>query len=410
MSRPTHVVVLTRSFCFPHGLASAERARLVGRALAEGGAHVLVLCTRAVDRSPAFGNTAVSGVVDGVAFEHTCGRTVRAEGFVARRASELRGAAVALWRLRRLRRRGEADVVYFWWGELHWQPAPAFYRRCLAALGIPVVLELNELPWTLLPDRSLPDRLFRQLAGCAGVLAISPPLAEWASRSSRQLGGRVAVHELSILVDVSEQTVQEYPDGAPTVLLAASMAYERLVRLALSAMDSVWQEQPACRLVLTGVDEREPRARWLLELAAAGGLDERVHLKGFVARDELLALYSSAHALLMPLEDDAIARYRAPTKIGEYLASGRPVVMSSVGQLGGIFTDGETAFLAPAGSPKGFAAAICRALQDPARADAVGRSGRELAAQRFHYARHAEPLCAFFAQVAAAAGSERSWG
>jgi len=404
--RPLSLAVLTRSLSYPVGMASATRARLVAHALAEQGDRVLVVCTRAGDPPEmAADNDRLRGWDGRVAFEHTSGRTTKASGFRERRLSEARGAAAALCRLGRLRAAGRLDAVYYWWGHYHWRPAPWLYVRYLRALGVPIVEEVNELPWTLRGDVNGVDRRFSPLGGMSGALCISRLLLDWARR---ERGPGFPALEVPILVDVREQRPGPYPTaGPPRLMLAASMGYRTAVEYVFAAMEHVWRRVPDCRLAMTVADPVEPLARELLARRDAGGLDPRIELHEAVPRRVLLDLYGASRALLAPLFEDDTSRARFPTKLGEYLASGRPVVTSAVGEVPRYFVDGETAFVAPPGLPEAFADRICRALEDAERAARVGAAGRALAEREFDYRAWGPALHRFFASVAggAAAGS-----
>lgn len=402
---PLSIVVLTRSFSYPVGMASATRARLVAHALAEQGDRVLVVCTRAGDPPQlAADNDRLRGWDGPVAFEHTAGRTTKADGFGERRLSEARGAAGALCRLARLRAAGRLDVVYYWWGHYHWRPAPWLYTRFLNALCVPVVEEVNELPWTLRRDVNAVDRRFSPLGGMSGALCISRPLLDWALE---ERGPDFPVLEVPILVDVREQRPGAYPaEGPPRLMLAASMGYRTAVRYVFEAMEHVWRRIPECRLAMTVADPVEPLARELLARRDVGELDARIELHEAVPRGTLLQLYRSSRALLAPLFADDTSRARFPTKLGEYLASGRPVVTSAVGEVPRYFVDGETAFVAPPGPPPAFAERICAALDDPARAARVGAAGRALAEREFDYRAWGPALHRFFGRVAAHGGPD----
>ena len=56
---------------------------------------------------------------------------------------------------------------------------------------------------------------------------------------------------------------------------------------------------------------------------------------------------------------------------------GRPVVASAVGGLPEVVEDGETGVLVPPDDPDSLADAIVKLLEDPERARAMGRQGRE---------------------------------
>ncbi len=109
----------------------------------------------------------------------------------------------------------------------------------------------------------------------------------------------------------------------------------------------------------------------------------------FCSRFELLKLYRRSSVLLAPLHDDIRSEARFPTKIAEYLGSGRPVVTTDVGEISRYLTDGETAFIAPAADVASFARKICEALDHPAKADSIGQAGAQLAASQFDYSMHA---------------------
>ena len=116
-------------------------------------------------------------------------------------------------------------------------------------------------------------------------------------------------------------------------VFAASPAYRTTVQFILEAMATVWTRHPARRLAITGFDPDEEKGHWLRDLHAAGGRDARVEILGQLPRAELLDLYQDASVLLAPLFEDTRSIARFPTKIGEYLAAGRPVLTNAVGEV-----------------------------------------------------------------------------
>jgi glycosyltransferase involved in cell wall biosynthesis len=129
------------------------------------------------------------------------------------------------------------------------------------------------------------------------------------------------------------------------------------------------------------------------------GMRDQVVLPGLVARDVLLTAYHNARALLLPLFGDAQSQARFPTKLGEYLLSGRPVVTSATGEVPSLLTHCETAFIAPPDSTEAFAEAINVALNEPEVASRVGQAGRKLAVDRLDYRAHGAVLAAWLRQL-----------
>ena len=103
---------------------------------------------------------------------------------------------------------------------------------------------------------------------------------------------------------------------------------------------------------------------------AALGLGRRVLLTGAVGRDDLVAWYAGATALVMPSRAEG---FGLPPL--EAMACGAPVVVSSAGALPEVV--GDAGLVVPPGDPDALAAALRRLLADPALAASL--RGRGLA-------------------------------
>jgi hypothetical protein len=180
------ILVLTQNFGFPEGNAATLRARLVSRALVQAGASVRVFCTRYTDIPPDIENTQVSGIYEGVEFRYTNGRVTRSSSFLKRRVIEGRGLASALVGIARMRRAGEVDAVYLW-SPHRWHPLNQVYVTFLNALRIPIVLEVNELPWTQASTPGAVERILSPLHGVSGAIAISEYLEAWVNSEAKRL-------------------------------------------------------------------------------------------------------------------------------------------------------------------------------------------------------------------------------
>jgi glycosyltransferase involved in cell wall biosynthesis len=386
-------------------MAPTSRARLLARALREAGVDVRVLVLQADERPPHVENTEVRGVYRGVPFEYAAGRTVLHGSFVVRRLVELRGWGTGALRLVQARRKGELDVVYLWVTSQWLQARRLGFLTLLRALGVPVMLELSERPWALREDAGPLERRLSPLAGVAGVVAISDVLTGWVRAEARRLGRDVRLVEVPIVADLDERAPEPYPSGEPPVVVfAGSPEYEQAIRFILEAMRTVWERVPGCELVVTGTNPSDPAARWLLEEAAGAGPDARVRFAGYLSRQDLLALYGRARALLVPLFEDVRSHARFPTKIGEYLAAARPVVTSAVGEIPRFFSDGVDGVVTPAGDAREFGARLADLLERPEAAAGIGLAGRALAERTFSYDLYGPRLASALAAVAARPG------
>jgi glycosyltransferase involved in cell wall biosynthesis len=85
-----------------------------------------------------------------------------------------------------------------------------------------------------------------------------------------------------------------------------------------------------------------------------------------------------------------------PNKLGEYLASGAPVITCTVGDVGRLLKDGETAFLCRAGDVEAFATKVACAVTNPLQAQRVGQAGQNLCRRTLDLRNHAAGLAKFF--------------
>ncbi len=399
--RRLYLVFLIRSFGFPKGMAATDRVRLLGRAMAEHDVDVSVLIMRVSERRDEVRNKQTAGIVDGIAYSYTTGSTVRSDSFIRRRWTEARGYVSAVLALARRRRQGRLDCVYLAALPESWRPDVWLLLRWLSRLDVPVVVELNELPGETHWLPTSVSRRISHLDRASGAVAISAWLADWAEREASRVGRSLRVIEVPIVVDTAEVQGSLRPHGTPRFVYSASDEYGRALTFIVHALKTVWERHPACELVVTGM-----RPATVAELVRRENIErpDLVRAVGYVERQQLLLLYAEAYALLVPLFDDLRSRARFPTKIGEYLASARPVVTTAVGEIERFFTDGENAFVSPPGDPEAFAARLVALLDDPDLAGDVGQAGRRLADERFHYSRQGPPLRALLDEVCGSAG------
>lgn len=396
------VLLVAHGEGFPNGLAATQRMRLVASALTEAGVRARVLLTRVSERLPGVTNTQIEGEWRGIPFRYTTGTTVRSERFVDRRRADLKGVGGALADIVSAWRTGELSCVYLWL--CYWDDWVVFrmLRGLCAVLGVPVVCELNEPPLVVWEGASLSEGAGGRdplLSHVDGFVAISGGLEEWVR--TRKGGAKPGILRLPVLVDTEEVKPSFAHATCNDVFYAAAPGYVDEIGFVLDVVDAARERRPDLRVRFSG---------WEIAQVASVGLQDRLRehvvsgsavIEGVMSRERLFESYRESAALLLPMKDEPRSLARCPTKLGEYLASGRPVVATRIGELGALLSNGKNAFLAEPGSVSSFADAILDALSDPEHAGAVGRGGRALAEQALDYRRHSDSLCEFFTAISA---------
>ena len=116
---------------------------------------------------------------------------------------------------------------------------------------------------------------------------------------------------------------------------------------------------------------------------------------GFLPRERIPELLAAADVLVQPGESNQFNDYRFPSKLPEYLVSGRPVILPR-SNLGNFLTDGENAVLLETGRATELARKIRRVAQDPALAERLGKAGRQFAMEKLNWEKTVPPIFDFY--------------
>lgn len=130
-------------------------------------------------------------------------------------------------------------------------------------------------------------------------------------------------------------------------------------------------------------------------LAADLGISDQVVFTGIVSPEVIPHILSGASILALDRPDNTQARYGFPTKLGEYLLSGRPVVVTAVGDIPLYLKDRENALVANPQDPQSFADKLSWVADNPEQASVIGRNGHDLAKKEFNYITETRKLINF---------------
>ena len=125
------------------------------------------------------------------------------------------------------------------------------------------------------------------------------------------------------------------------------------------------------------------------------GLEQIVHLKGYVSKDELIRAQSEASTFLLLKADIEQNKYNFPTKLMDYLDNGRPVIMTRIQNHLEHFEDNVSCFFVNAQDAPGLHSAIIRCVDDHETALKVGLAGRVVLEEKFNASIEAKKLLEF---------------
>jgi glycosyltransferase involved in cell wall biosynthesis len=196
---------------------------------------------------------------------------------------------------------------------------------------------------------------------------------------------RLFRQQRQVPIQAQRQLRQELGVGeAPLALYIGHISYGSEVSLILEALPHVLQAAHDIRIVIVGSGDGVPALR---EQARRAGLAERVVLAGWVDHARTPVYLAAADLALYPYRDTLINRAKSPSKIAAYMAMGKPIVASAVGEIVAYLEGGRAGLLTAPGDARAFAGGMVALLRDPARAARLGRRAEERIWERYDWSR-----------------------
>ncbi len=385
-------IVILLNEQYPYGMACTNRTHLYTRGLAELGNDVVILVPRPTESPGNLRNYETNGVYEGVRFRYAYD-TVISKSFWGRRIQNFHSFINSFIFFIRFK----PDIILIVSNTLkHIISA----KTASLLTGARLVREKTEIPYYRLNDLTgirkiktiVEFRLFD------GIIVISSALKDF---FIKELSVKAKIEEIPILIDTTKAgaIINGSRSDRPTLVYTGSLLDQKDgVVTIIKAFAKILDRYPQTKLILTGDIERSVDREKIISVIDELKLTGKVELTGYVSREKLNELTTSASALLLAKPGNRQNRYNMATKTGEYMLTGRPAVISSVDPVCSYLTHHENACIVEP-DDKQLAHEIEFILDNPDKADSIGRSGRDSAIKLFDYKRHARKISDFFVEL-----------
>ena len=142
------------------------------------------------------------------------------------------------------------------------------------------------------------------------------------------------------------------------------------------------ETQSTCKLVFTGPQANE-KCRYLPMIQELG-IKNSVDLLGLVSPKRVTALQRHAAMTIIYKSDNLQTRNCFPTKLGEMLISGIPVITTTVGDANIYLENGKSAFIIEPDDEDNLVKYIKYILDNPYEAQKIGTEGKTIAQKYFN--------------------------
>lgn len=224
------------------------------------------------------------------------------------------------------------------------------------------------------------------------LVFISPFYADLAIGISNHLFGKLSdlyldlskVVFIPVTVDLDEiQMLNQLDRPVKKVFYGGSFGKKDGVELLVGAFEKLQVIFPKSELVLTGKSDNQDDFEEFLELIRNSNAADSINYLGFLSTEEYHRVIRDCDVFCVIRNKSQAANTGFPSKLAEFLAAGRAVIASDVGDIRGLLKDGKDLILVPPENEVELFKALLRIFRDPTLSLKLGKSGRKAAEENF---------------------------
>jgi glycosyltransferase involved in cell wall biosynthesis len=382
-----NIIILT-DVPFPIGLAAANRILSYSQPIVESGNSVNVICLMPREvSSDNIVNADFKGEYKGVLFEYSSGTTrwpKSGESIIKKIYLVIKGVINAIKIIRQEKNADSVDCILLYSNSII--NIFSFYIVSLF-LGIIFVQEKNEYPF-IQKKKSLFGRIYAFLYVniayklCDGMMIETNTLIEYYKTKIRK---NTKICRVPMTIDTERfEGRQEHIKENRYIAYCGNMEKQEGVSELIDAFHLISTKFNDVKLYLIGSPANNKQFESYKQKVKEYHLEDRVVFTGRVKSDEVPDYLCNATVLALARRKTIQAEGSLPSKVGEYLSTSNPVVVTINGEITDYLEDGVSAFLAEPDNIESFAAKLDFVLSNPEMAKEVGLKGKEVAIQNFN--------------------------
>lgn len=260
--------------------------------------------------------------------------------------------------------------------------------------GIRVFHERTEHPdaYHISRFRFFRDHYLESCIRASGIFPISRALSDFYQRSGVS---HERLRVINMVVDESRfKNIKKEEISEKYIAYCGNGANRKDgVDLLLKSFALIYDKCPDYKLYIIGKAPSNDSENY--QLAKELGIIDRVIFTGIVSAVDIPQLLTNAEILVLARPNSVQNTYGFPTKLGEYLLTGNPVIITKVGDIPLFLSDKESALMSECGDIEKFADNMLWAINNPEQAKRIGLCGRNVAQEKFNYLTESKKIIDF---------------
>lgn len=387
---------------FPNGMAATNRIKCYARAIKEGGIDCEVVIFRRTER---YGvkpkNIDGQGKIEGgIPYRFIGGTPLRGSNVFKRQIDDQLDILRTKQYLQHNLRKG--DVLFFFMG--YYIELMLNLMKIAHDVGAFCVRDFCELPFGTGAETKKAIRLREktykeQFPKIDGVISISEALLNVAKTYTSPKCKHIKV---PIMVDYDHYELDKSANTTIPYIFHAGTLYEQkdgILGMIEAFGMALQQLSFPVKYILTGRIEEASHPKELKETINKYQLTNSLEFVGYLTSNQIKDYLKYASLVISNRPRSKQDYYGFSTKVGEYLASGTPLITTNWGEAVYWLKDGISAYIIEPEDKDALAQAIIRVFCHPEEAKQIGLAGQEVCRKNFNYKVWSQPLVNFMFQL-----------
>lgn len=386
---------------YPNGMAATNRIKCYAHAIKDGGIDCEVAIFQRTELPNNIHNQQASGVEDGISYHYVGGSNKRHSIRYFRPFLDHIDKWRMTWYLRKNLSKG--DVLFLFMGgrvELMLRFMIVARKR-----GAYCVRDLCELPYGTGAETEIAIRLRKktiekQFPKLDGIISISDALLNLAKTYTLPSCKHIKV---PIMVEYEHYGIAEKPEPptVPYIFHAGTLLQQKdgiLGMIEAFGIAKIQLNKPI-KYILTGNINNSSHPEELRQIIEKYNLKDSLDFVGYLNRDQVKEYLSKASLVISNRPKSKQDYYGFSTKLGEYLASGTPLLLTNWGEAVNWLENGKSAYITEPEDTDALANAIVQVFTHQEESRKVGLVGQDVCMKNFDYRNWSRPLVEYINQL-----------
>ncbi|HQO10484.1 MAG TPA: glycosyltransferase [Clostridiales bacterium] len=374
------IAVITQA-PFPEGMATTNRVIYHAKGLIDNDVDTKVFISMPTERRKKVKNPDCEGNYKGIEYKYVRKKNVRSKFYIKRRIDDILGPIATAYEIIRNKYDGAVLISFYTF-------YPLFVLKFMFLFSkVKFIAERTEMPFHnkrndgFYKIKNKFNELFA-FKTIKGFVVISHALVPV---YRKLLSENTPIRIIPIIIDVDDIYIENIKRTMNIVYMGPLTQYQDGILTIIDSFKNIEKDFPETKLICTGELERSKDKNEILRKIDEYGIRGKVIFKGFIPREEMVHLINTAGCLVLAKPSSIQADTCFPTKLGEYLATGNPVVVTKTGEIPRYLQNEVNAYVPEPDNVEDFTFKLRKSLSDREKAVEIGKKGQDSARVCFSY-------------------------